>query len=421
MGTVTRAQLRLAVAQALNMAQQGIATSSSSTTIWDATTPDRKREATDYWNGSTIYLASGTGGPSAELLDESAVVETETNGATVSVVSTVDPLDSACIAITQTATAGSAGKWSVPIASLTAGGEYLFSAWCKGTGKVSPQFGIYRTTATAADILAKQSAGVTSKGWTRVLRRVRLPAGCVALTVDLYGAAELSTTVYWDKPSFRRLGQERYISDWDNSTGTFTVAAWVTNPAVDTYYELYYKTFTLSDYDRAINDAIRRGWPRVWQLKEDTSIETVANTFAYDLPPSVILPIVKVEVENNTTYATAPYSEVVFWTVLENGTTRQLQFREAQMAGYTVRITYYAPVDTLETDFDELDDTLRPYVEAKAKANLYRIMLGKLSRADRVQAGENAMNFDEEAEFELRKVERQRHATRVRIAYPWAH
>ncbi len=419
--SVTRAQLRLAVAQGLNLAQMGIATSSASTTLLDATTPDRKREADDYWNGSTLFLAAGTGGPSAELLDESAVVKTETNGATVSVVSTVDPLDAACIEITQTATAGSMGKWSVPIASLTATAEYIFSAWCKGNGIVAPQFGIYRTTATAADIYAKQSVGITSKEWTRVIRRVRLPATCVAITVDLYGSAELSHTIYWDKPSFRRLGQERYISDWTNSTGTFTVAAWVTNPAADSFYEAYFKTFTLSDYDRAINDAIRKA-SKLWVLKYDTSITTVANTWAYTLPPSVTLPLIKVEVQNNTSYATYPYTEMAFWKVLENGSTRQLQLPFAQTAGYTVRLTYLGRLDTLDTDFDELDELYRPYVEAKAKASLFRSFLGKLSRADRVQAGENTMNFDEEAEIELRKIAPQLPATKVRMSgSPWAH
>ena len=190
-------------------------------------------------------------------------------------------------------------------------------------------------------------------------------------------------------------------------------------PAADTLYEAYYKTFTLSDYDRAINDAIKKTWPRLWALKYDTSITTVTNTWAYDLPPSVTLPLLKVEVQDTTTYATYPYTEMAFWRVLENGATRQIQFDNAQTAGYAVRLTYLSPVSTLETT---LTNWMTPieYVVLRAAASLYTIFLGKPSRADRVQVGENAAFFGEEAEYELRKVERQRPATKVRIAYPWA-
>jgi hypothetical protein len=260
---------------------------------------------------------------------------------------------------------------------------------------------------------------VTQPSWTRVQFVVRAPAGCTNITVLLWGTSALSSTVYWDKPSMRMLGQSRYVTIWDPATGTFTVGTWTTSPVAGTYYEVYFKTFTFTDYERAINDAIRKGWPKLWVQKEDTSITTVANTYAYTLPASVNVPLMKVEVQNDLNVATAPYTEMAFWSYLESGSTKQVQFRDALAAGYKVRLTYLSPLSTLETDYDVMDELYMPYVVTKAKASLYRIMLGKLSRADRVQAGENVGNFDAEAEYELGKLARQMPATRVRLTGGW--
>ncbi len=420
MGSITRARLRIDIARQLRLGASGIATGGSTSTLIDVTTPSLHRDTEDYWNGSLLRIAGGTGGPGPELLSEAAGTKTETSGAVVDVASTTDPVDASCIKITTSATAGSAGSLSIATGTttITAGREYVFSAWVKGSDVSSPQLEIEITG--GADIIAKQSVNVTKAEWTRVVRTVRAPTGCTNITVILHGAADLSQTVYWDKPSLRLLGEVAYITDWVNTnsgtyTASFTFPTQPTAPAAGSEYELFYKTFMPYEYDEAINAAIRRLWPRIWVLRQDTSITTTSGNYAYMLPESVELPLLKVEIEQDTSESTAPYQELTYWTVRETAGARTLQMERLPMSSRTLRLTYLGRVEMLETDFDELDDEYVPYVMAQAKAELFKTLLGKLSRSDRTQIGENIGQFSDEAEIELQRIQRQMPATRAHI------
>jgi hypothetical protein len=394
------------VAGKLMLLGTGRPTTVAATTLIDVNTPERKRENDDYWNGGTLYIASGVGGPSNQLLSEASPTDTVANGGTVTDSST-DPLDTTCVKLTTTATASSSAKRSYAV-TVTAGTIYELSVWTKGSGTVCANFGVYRTTATAADIIPKTPTQLPGKDWSRIIRRFITPAGCLALTVDLYSSDELSSTVYFDKPSLRRIGQERYISDWVQSTNTFTVATWTTNPDVNSYYEAYYKTFSFADYNRVLDDALRYAYPFLYRRVEDTSIETTSGDYSYALPPSIDpLAVIKVELEDNTGESTAPYAPYAFWRIRENNGSNTLQFDVLPPATRTIRITHCQPIEPLMTDFDTVEAAWVPYIVARAQAELYEQMLAKTTRSDRTQVGENRDAFYQKAAYELKRVAMQ--------------
>ena len=334
---------------------------------------------------------------------------------------TVDPYDSACWKLTTSATAGSLAKLSFPITVL-AGREIEISTRARGDGTVCGHWGLYRTTATAADIIAKEPTYVTGQSWTRLVRRAVIPSGGLAATLDLYSSTELGKTVYFDTPSVRILPQTRFISDWDTSTFTFQVATWTTNPAVGSLYELFYKTFSVEDYNRALNDALRAAYPMLYEADEDTSIETTSGDYSYAIPNNIDAEsIYKVEVEDDTSESTAPYSRHIFWKVRRTGQTSTLQFDILPPSTRTVRLSYLRPLEPLVSDFDTVNDLYVPYVVARARADLYNMQLGKTSRSDRQQVGENRDAFFEEAAYALRQIRMQYPATHVKPAYHGYH
>jgi hypothetical protein len=104
-----------------------------------------------------------------------------------------------------------------------------------------------------------------------------------------------------------------------------------------------------------------------------------------------------------------------------------LQFWFLPVAGRTVRIVYCRPLQPLDSDFDtrsgtgSVDERYAPYLVARAMAGLYEMQLGKTSRSDRAQVGENRDAFYEEAAFALRQVAMQWPATKVKPQYPGFH
>ena len=427
MGYITRADLRRMAATKLGQFGEGSPTTVTGTTLLDVNTPERKRENDDYWNGGTLYVASGTGGPANELIDESAVTKTQTSGAVVTTTSVVDPYDAACIKIDTSATVGSVGVATYPL-GVTAARTVEVSFFCKGNGAVCGRWGFRASTGATTDVVGAWSTKtgeptyVTGERWTRLVRRLTVPASATICSLDLYSPLELSKTVWFDKPSARMLGQERYISDWVNSTSTFTVATWTTNPGVGSQYEAYYKTFSFTDFNRALNDALRAGFPYIFEIAEDTSLATLSATYAYDIPDNIDpANIVEVAVQADTGTATAPYSRHIFWNIRHQGQTAQLQFHTALATGRTVRLTYVRPLQPLMSDFDTVDERWVPYLVARTRAELYASQLGKTSRTDRAQVGENRDAFFEEASFALGQVRMQWPATHVKPQYPGFH
>lgn len=426
MGNATLADLRKRVAESLGMVGTGWCTtaSASTTSYVDATTPDRNREAADYWNGGTLTIRQGTLGPTNELVDEASVSETETLGGTVTV-STVDPLDTSCYAVATSATAGSLAAASFPVA-VTAGRIAEVSFWCKGDGTVCGRWGFRASTGATTDIVgawatqAGEPTYVTAEQWTRVLRKVRIPTSATACTLDLYGAVEDSAIVYFDKPSVRMLGEERYISDYATG-GTFTIAAM--QAAINQAYEVYHKQFSLTQYTEAINRALIAAWPYLFDVREDESIVTASGYESYSIPDNIAPEhIIKVEIESNTSDNTVPWQRHVFWRVRRNGANATLQFtHDGPPDGRNVRLTYLRPVAELKSDFDTVDERWIPYIVARAKAELYEQKLGKTAACDRQQVGQNRDAFYEEAAYALRQITMQFPATHVKPAYHGFH
>jgi len=406
MGYLTRVDLRRMIAEKLGFYGTGYPTAVTSTTITDTRTANRKREQDDYWNGGTIFIGSGTGGPSAELLTESDLVETETNGGTVDI-STVDPFDASCYKLTTTTTAGSIAlaSWTVV---TTPDRDVEVSFRSKGDGALCGRWALYRLTATAADIIASEPTYITGERWTRFVRRVTIPSGCISAALRLYAPSKLGNTAWFDTPSVKTLGQSRYITDWVNASSTWTTAAWSTTPAVGSTYELFYKTFSLDDYNRAINDALRAAYPFLFEMDEDTSITTTSATYSYDLPDSIAPnSVVKVEVEADTGSSTAPYSRLAFWSMRKQGETSTLQFQHGLPTGRTVRVTFCRPLEPMLSDADTVEERWVPYIVARARAELFGMQLGKTSRSDRTQVGENRDAFFQEAAYALKTIAMQ--------------
>lgn len=428
MGYATLADLRLQVAQHMGKVGYGWCTSASSsgsTSFFDTTTPERYREQADFWNGGTLLVRQGTSGPSEELLSESAIEETETSGAVVTPASTDDPLDATCIKIVTSSTAGSSGVASFPV-TTTAGTTVEVSFWCKGDGTVCGRWGFRASEGASTDVVGTWSSKggeptyVTGEKWTRILRRIRVPTSATECTLDLYSSTELSKTVYFDKPSVRTLGETRYISDYANG-GTFTVASLKT--ALSTAYEAYYKDFTIEDYRQAVNHALRVAYPYLFEVDEDQTIETTSGDASYDIPDNIDPDeIFKVEIEDDTSEDTAPYTRHVFWKIRKLGQTAKLQFTHDEPgSGRNVRLYFIRPLSPLESDFDTVDAKYLPYIIPKAKAFLYEMLLGKTTRSDRVQVGENADYFHQEAAAALKQLAMQRPATHIKPQWPGFH
>ena len=426
MGNATLADLRERVAESLGMLGTGwCSTASTSTTVFvDITTPDRNREAADYWNGGTLTIRQGTLGPTNELVDESTLSETETSGGTVTV-STTDPYDTSCYEIKTSATAGTvaAASFAVPV---TAGRIAEVSFMAKGDGTVCGNWGFRASTGATTDIVGAWSTKtgeptyVTAEQWTRVVRKVRIPTAATACTLDLYSSSEKSKTVYFDKPSIRMLGEERYISDYATG-GTFTIAAMQT--AINQLYEVYHKQFSLTQYTEAINRALIAAWPYLFEVKEDESIITASGYESYAIPDNIAPEyIVRVEIESDTSDSTVPWQRHVFWKVRRNGANATLQFtNSAPPDGRNVRLTYLRPVQELKSDFDTVDERWIPYIVARAKAELFEQKLGKTAACDRQQVGQNRDAFYEESAYALRQIAMQIPTTHVKPAYPGYH
>ena len=85
------------------------------------------------------------------------------------------------------------------------------------------------------------------------------------------------------------IGEEREVSDWTNSTNQLTFTPGFTD-SVDTTtnYELHY-IFTEDEYRKAINMAIESiAGKYLIDLKDETTITLVADTYEYALPTSFL-------------------------------------------------------------------------------------------------------------------------------------
>lgn len=209
---------------------------------------------------------------------------------------------------------------------------------------------------------------------------------------------------------------ERYISDWVQSTQTATIAPnWDTTPDNTTGYELYKKTFTPDDYKWAINAAIEKSWPHIFDKDEDTSLTTVANTYAYTIP-STVNPdwTYTVEIQDVTSPTSYPYIRVPFQLIRDDAGTAYVQFLFLPQTDRTIRIRSVKRLSTLSTEMSTIDIIYSDYIKARAKALLYMKLLGAPMRSDREQVMENVVAFERQAQVALRACSRQMPNTYIR-------
>lgn len=175
-----------------------------------------------------------------------------------------------------------------------------------------------------------------------------------------YGWASL--TVGTGAPATRRIS----ASSQSGMSVTLTPALLIA-PDITTTYELH-KLWSKAKKDEAINHAIRSAYPRFKYQRTDTSLTTASQTYQYLLPADCDR-IVKIEMQRIPSVASYPYLEILGCDVVVVGNARYLQTPRQLPIGRTLRITYEARWDTLQTD-DDTAKVPREYVRFKAAAYL---------------------------------------------------
>ena len=130
------------------------------------------------------------------------------------------------------------------------------------------------------------------------------------------------------------------IDGWDQSAYDFTLATTQSNnyAANDLYYAFTKRYHTRDKLLSYVNKAIRE---LPWIDKVDTSITTVTDQAAYDLPTNGII-VQKVEIAQATS-SPFYYKPCPFWKLQYDGTNDQLVFDEwaiPKLDSYKVKITY---------------------------------------------------------------------------------
>lgn len=178
------------------------------------------------------------------------------------------------------------------------------------------------------------------------------------------------------------IGLVRYITDWVQSTSTFTLDRAVTSTVTADGYEVH-REFRYADKNDAINAAIRASGFRWCQRIEDTSLTLDIDTYTYSLgslasPLNPELGLDEVLYDTNITGTGYPYEIISpsFWEVRWSGATPTLQFLERPpIDNETVRLVYRIRPSQLSTDASTLtpdDESFYQYVCAKATAILFR-------------------------------------------------
>lgn len=207
-------------------------------------------------------------------------------------------------------------------------------------------------------------------------------------------------------------GEVRYVSDWVQSTSTFTVdRVWAAVIASGVTYEVH-REFSYPNKNDAINAAIRSGQTRWTQRVEDTSLTLDDQTYTYSLAALTgtldpVLGIDAVMYDTNTTGTGYPYNVIhpSFYEVRWSGSTPTLQFLiDPPIDNETLRLVYRRRPAQLSSDSDTLtpdDESFYNYVCAKATAILFRERAMRepesdwTSKAERMEAlAESFFNLD---------------------------
>lgn len=207
-------------------------------------------------------------------------------------------------------------------------------------------------------------------------------------------------------------GQVRWITDWVQSTSTFTLdRALAAAVAAAVQYEVH-RISHPHDKNNAINEAIRAAGQRWTRKIEDTSLTLDSDTYTYSLATLAVevdplLLIDEVSFDTGLTGTGYPYKTIhpSFRVIRNNAGTLTLQILDTiPRDAATVRLAYQVRPAQLQSDTDLLlpqDESFYNYVVSKACAILFRQRAGAEpeanwgERADSMEAmAESFFNLD---------------------------
>lgn len=151
-------------------------------------------------------------------------------------------------------------------------------------------------------------------------------------------------------------GKTAVVTDWANSTKTFTFATQSSAPGASKRYAYCDRDWPRDLLRQAVNMALQTIGGVTTQYTDATFI-TVQNQMAYTLPTGVYN-VKRVEV---ATSLTAPYDYAIHHNWTETPT--QIIFHEGFQIvreGYLIRLTYEALPGELDDDADTIDDRIHP-------------------------------------------------------------
>jgi hypothetical protein len=178
-------------------------------------------------------------------------------------------------------------------------------------------------------------------------------------------------------------GHVRYITDWDQSTSTFTLdRALPAAVASAVQYEVH-RFAHPHDKNNAVNEAIRAAAKRWTRKIEDASLSLDSDTFTYSLASLAVevdpsLGIDDVLFDTGATGTGFPYQDIhpSFRLMRNNAGVLTLQILSTiPRDAATLRLLYRVRPAQLQSDTDLLlpqDESFYNYVAAKATAILFR-------------------------------------------------
>jgi len=168
-------------------------------------------------------------------------------------------------------------------------------------------------------------------------------------------------------------GEIRFISDFDQETGTITVSPGFSAQLAFGDTVVIWTGVPHHELVEAVKTAIRTTYPHFYRLVQDTSLTIASDTYEYDVP-SAIDKVLQVEISDsndNISY----YRQIRDWEVItqvsSSGTeTRKLKLYEGHeySTGYTLRLTGISRLATPSSDAGEVaipamyEEALRWYV-----------------------------------------------------------
>ncbi len=194
----------------------------------------------------------------------------------------------------------------------------------------------------------------------------------------------------------------RYITDWVQSTSTFTVdRVWAGATASGDDYEVH-RLFTFERKNTAINEAIRLAKWRWARRIEDTTLTMTAGTYLYALS-SLVVPVSRfqgvdeVMYDSGATGTGAPYETLDkrWWEIRDSNAALYLQIKKITSPAHIMRLVYKAQPGELSSDTDVLDPDVHEFYDFvcfKATALLFEERIINDDQPDKWRALAGAMH-----------------------------